>query len=159
MDGVLSFHPWSMTIVVELLHKKCHRNSYHNDIRYHMTLNTIFSVVKYPLAPCFVIASFQGGFTTLVRYSYMLVSLSIYMKKVGFHVWLGLPFLQMSFIYSCYFYFTVLQPMLYLNLYLIMGAQFHYVTPCNDFLLNACYQILCSTTKKSLDCSDRERKN
>ena len=75
-----------MTIVVELLHKKCHRNSYHNDIRYHMTLNTIFSVVKYPLAPCFVIASFQGGFATLVRDSYMLVSLSIYMKKVGFHV-------------------------------------------------------------------------
>ena len=28
-----------------LIHKKCHKKSYHNDIKHHITLNTIFSVV------------------------------------------------------------------------------------------------------------------
>ena len=30
----------------KLFHKKCQYKSYHNDIKYHMTLNTIFSVVS-----------------------------------------------------------------------------------------------------------------
>ena len=31
--------------VCSLIQKKCHPNSYHGDIKYHMTLNIIFSVV------------------------------------------------------------------------------------------------------------------
>ena len=31
----------------ELIHKKCHEESYHIDIKYHMTLNTICSVVAF----------------------------------------------------------------------------------------------------------------
>jgi len=33
-------HPWR-----SLIHKKCHPKSYHRDIKYHITLNIIFSVV------------------------------------------------------------------------------------------------------------------
>ena len=29
------------------IHKKCHQKEYQHDIKYHMTLNTIFSVVPY----------------------------------------------------------------------------------------------------------------
>ena len=35
-----------MTTFVQLIHKKCHPESYHSDIEYHMTLNIIFSVVS-----------------------------------------------------------------------------------------------------------------
>ena len=31
--------------ICKLIHKKCHYESYHSDITYHTTLNTIFSVV------------------------------------------------------------------------------------------------------------------
>ena len=31
--------------ICELIHKKCHYKSYHNDIKYHTTLDTIFIVV------------------------------------------------------------------------------------------------------------------
>ena len=34
-----------MTILVNLFIKSCTRKSYHNDIKYHMTLTTIFHVV------------------------------------------------------------------------------------------------------------------
>ena len=37
-------HPSSM-IIFELTHTKCHMKSYHSDIKYHLTLNIIFSVV------------------------------------------------------------------------------------------------------------------
>ena len=33
--------------ICKLIHKNCHPNSYHSDIKYHMTLNFIFSVVTY----------------------------------------------------------------------------------------------------------------
>ena len=36
----------------KLIYDKCHYNIYHNDIKYHMTLNTIFSVVATTCAPC-----------------------------------------------------------------------------------------------------------
>ena len=36
--------------ICRLIHKKCYPKSYHNDIKYHMTLNTIFSdVIDEPL--------------------------------------------------------------------------------------------------------------
>ena len=38
-------HPSSMTMFVHLYIKKCHMKSYHSDIKYHMTLNIISSVV------------------------------------------------------------------------------------------------------------------
>ena len=31
-------------VLCSLIHKKCHPKSYHNDIKWHMTLNIIFSV-------------------------------------------------------------------------------------------------------------------
>jgi hypothetical protein len=31
--------------ICKIIHKKCHPNSYYNDIKYHTTLNFIFSVV------------------------------------------------------------------------------------------------------------------
>ena len=37
-------HPWSMTIFVHLFKNKRHPKSYHSDIKYHMALNTMFSV-------------------------------------------------------------------------------------------------------------------
>ena len=37
-------HPSSMTIFVHFIHKKCHLESYRSDIKYHVTLNIIFSV-------------------------------------------------------------------------------------------------------------------
>ena len=41
-------HPSSMTIFVHLfIYKKCHLKSYHGDIKYHMTLNNIFSLVRF----------------------------------------------------------------------------------------------------------------
>ena len=33
--------------IYSLIHKKCHPDSYHSDIIYHMTLNIIFSVVPH----------------------------------------------------------------------------------------------------------------
>ena len=32
--------------ICSAIHKRCHRKSYHSDIKYHMTLNTLFSVVS-----------------------------------------------------------------------------------------------------------------
>ena len=42
MDDELIHHPSN---ICSLIHKKCHPKSYHSDIKYHMTLNNIFSVV------------------------------------------------------------------------------------------------------------------
>ena len=37
-----------------LIHKKCHLKNYHSDIKYHMTLNIIFSVV-FVARPVFIL--------------------------------------------------------------------------------------------------------
>ena len=37
-------HPSSMTIFVQLIHKKCHPKRYHSGIIYHMRLNIIFNI-------------------------------------------------------------------------------------------------------------------
>jgi hypothetical protein len=35
---------WDVNTCI-LIHKKCHLEIYHNDVKYHMTLNIIFNVV------------------------------------------------------------------------------------------------------------------
>ena len=39
-------HPSSMIVFVHLFIKNCHSQSYHNNIKYHTTLNIMFSVVR-----------------------------------------------------------------------------------------------------------------
>ena len=59
--------------ICELIHKKCHYKSYHNDIKYHTTLDTIFIVVcarqEWPTWSLMISTTFKGAFTIKIMNS------------------------------------------------------------------------------------------